>query len=226
MNEKLTAVILAGGHGSRLEPWHAPKCLMPIRGVTILQRLLKHLLVTHGDVVSRAIVCTGYRAADVEASIREHGWTEDQVVCSYNSTPGATMGERLAKAAHLLRERAIVCYGDELADVDVKELLKFHREGNHLSTFAAAEARIPGGYVCLDGQRVIEEDRAIFINIGFAVIEPVCWGALAGNDGLSDWINRIDEAVDRDAVGVYEHRGKRATVNTLADLRHAEEVWG
>lgn len=224
MSEPLDAIVLAGGRGTRLEPWHAPKCLIPVRGVTILQHLLEHLLVCHGESVRRAVVCTGYRARDVESSVRAHGWGEGEVALSALGED-ARMGERLL-AARLIAHpgRALVCYGDELADVDVRALVAQHEEGGRAVTFAAAEQRVSGGVVRDDlGAPQIVEDSAVEINIGFAVVEPQCWGLLRPEDGLSDWINR---AARRLPVGVYRHVGRRATVNTLADLRRAEEVWG
>lgn len=219
----MIAIILAGGKGSRLAPWPAPKCLLPINGVTILQRLITHL----SAHLRRAIVCVGYRAGDVKASVREHYW-DDSLVTFSDAGENAPMGARLSEVLLEMQpdERALVCYGDELADVDVKLLVEEHESKGRAMTFAAANQKVPGGTVersrmFAERCRIIE-GQEVLVNIGFVVVEPRCWALLRPEDGLSDWINRV---AAQDKVGVHHHHGKRATVNSLADLQYAEEVW-
>ena len=237
----MNAIILAGGKGSRLQPWHAPKCLLPINGVPIIHRLLTHLFGPNEQerIVQRAHICIGYRGSDVRAALRELGWT--RLVEFSDAGEDAPMGKRSVEAARTLAkregdapERTLICYGDELADVDLKQLLAAHEtesERGRLITFAAAKQRLTGGAALFnegeDGypcELHIEEDYQLLVNIGFAVIEPDCWKYLGDSDGLSDWINRVSKKYPY-AVGVYKHHGKRATVNSLADLQYAEEVW-
>lgn len=214
----MNALILAGGRGSRLAPWPAPKCLLPVNGVSILQRLLNHV------ATDRMIICTGYRAADVERSMKEHVWTDPQVKFS-NAGEYVPMGARLLAARPLTDGgRVLVCYGDELADVDIKRLLTAH--GSNAVTFTAMNVKIPGGVVDMKGASArIVEGREMLMNIGFVIVEPLCWKYLKPDDGLSDWINHIGFN-SPSSVGVYHHEGRRATINSLADLERAEEVWG
>lgn len=214
----MNAIVLAGGKGTRLAPWLAPKCLMPVNGVTILQRLLKHLLVKQGDVVDRAIICTGYRSEDVEAAVVASAIPARRVLFS-DAGEDVAMGARLLKARQSLPGGpALICYGDELADVDLGRMLETH-EGKSI-TFAAAKMRIPGGTVTSLAPLRIVEGQEVLTNIGFVLVEPECWTHLQVTDGLSDWINRL--AIN---VGVHYHTGRRATINSIADLRGAEEVW-
>ena len=220
----MNAIILAGGRGSRLVPWHAPKCLLPINGVSMLHRILDHVF-PHTTVGSVVTICTGYRHGDVEAALKSWG-AKDKIIKFSNAGEDATMGQRLLKARDT-GERVLICYGDELADVDLVALLKKHEGAK--ATFAMTAAVIPGGSVTLyevglddQGQPVIHENEKRWVNIGFAVMEAECWELLKPEDGLSDWINRVAEKYP---VHVFEHKGKRATVNSLADLEHAQEVW-
>lgn len=218
----MTAIILAGGRGTRLEPWPAPKCLLPINGVTILQRLLRHVL---NPLITRAVICTGYRAEDIEASVDAHRWPDSKVVFS-NAGEDVPMGMRLLKALEHGQQRVLICYGDDLADVNVIALLKQHRDDGALMTFASVIQKVGGGVVAADGvfdHEIIHEDHTVEVNIGFVVVEPECWAFLQSEDGLSGWINKV--ARETDKVRIYHHKGKRATVNSLADLKAAEEIW-
>lgn len=215
----MDAIILAGGRGTRLQPWHAPKCLMPVNGVPMLHRLLGHL---GHQKIGHFIICVGHRASDVEASLSyvSHFGYDISDAGAY-----APMGARLLKASKLTRgNRVLICYGDELADVDVQKLVAAHETQKVPLTFVCVKQKVPGGTVEIDewGRPRIVENQERLVNIGFVVVEPECWDLLTENDGLSDWINRVGETK---RIGVYEHTGRRATVNALADLQHAEEVW-
>lgn len=214
----MDAIILAGGKGSRLSPFHAPKTLLPIAGVPILYRLIEHLGAGQNRVVDRVVVCTGYRAMDISAAIK---WIPDgrQVgVFTSNAGEDVAMGARLlhAREEHRLKGRVLVLYGDELADVDVRGLVDAHERRQTDITFAAYRERLPFGVVA-DGR--VHDDESVLVNIGFAVVEPRAWEVLRLEDGLADWINKVDSSA-------YLHIGRRATVNSLAELQHAEKVWG
>lgn len=219
---KMTAIVLAGGKGSRLAPWTAPKCLMPVNGLTILHRLLMHLLVKHKETIDKVIICTGYREHDVRLAVASYCWTSSQIIYS-EGTASTPMGTRLIEARKLVdvNARLLICYGDELADVDIEKLLETHiSDSERAMTFTIAHTTLPGGTVFVEGGRArIIEDQKKLTNIGFVVVEPHCWEHLYPEDGLSTWINRVQN------VNFYHHEGRRATINTLVDLAAAEELW-
>lgn len=214
----ITALILAGGKGSRLAPWHAPKCLIPISGVPILFHILAHL---EAQGIERAIVCAGYRAGDIEAALRHRREGTMRVLVS-NAGEDVGMGARLLRAReeHGVTGRVLVCYGDELCDVKVGAIVWFHETRGARLTFVGHRYRLPFGVV--ERER-IHGDRETEVNIGFALAEPGCWTELRAEDGLPDWINRVGE--NPGDAACWLHDGRRATVNSLADLQYAEEVW-
>jgi len=117
--------------------------------------------------------------------------------------------------------RVLIGYGDELADVDIKALMTTHTERRSLLTFTVYEDSIPGGTLVYEP--LIVENKKRLVNIGYVVVEPVCWELLRPEDGVSDWINRVFRKPSC-RVAHYIHTGKRATVNSLADLKYAEDV--
>lgn len=221
----MDAIILAGGKGSRLAPWPAPKCLLPVNGVPILIRLLDHLF--SWPCVERAIVCTGYRGGDVAAALgasRYNPIDGTLEVLVSDAGEDATMGQRLRAARSLVKsDRVLICYGDELADVNINALVEFHEGTQAALTFTKAKQKVIGGVVDTYSMRAkINEETTVDVNIGFVVAEKQCWDQLDTVDGVSTWINRL---VYSHIVSAFPHEGKRATVNSLADLAYAEEVW-
>ena len=204
----MDALILAGGKGSRLAPWPAPKALLPINGVPTIQRLLDHV----SPHVERTIVCIGYRGRDVRAALRG----EPRI--SFSDAGGdAPMGARLlvARREWAIDGRAIVLYGDEIANVDIPALVGAHEQSGADLTFTAWQHVLPFGVV--EGAQIVE--RSVYMNIGFVVADPAAWEFIRAEDGLSDWVNRVAKR------SCFIHPGKRSTVNTLVDLRAAEKVW-
>lgn len=84
----MKAVILAAGRGVRLESsgWSDPKCLLPVRGTTVLDNMLDALL-AHG--VREFVVVVGYRQELVRAHFAKRGlaatWVENPDFASTNT---------------------------------------------------------------------------------------------------------------------------------------------
>ena len=214
----LVAIVLAGGRGSRLEPWQAPKCLLPIAGVPILNRVIRHLL---EQGIEEIVVAVGYRGADVIRALRE---PLDGVVASDAGEDASMCGRIL----HAIRQHAVdgpilVCYGDDLADVDVDQLLVQHELLGTSATITVHGERQPFGEVEMtpEGRLLkLEEKPLRWINIGFAVLEPAAYGQMTAEEDFAYFIGRLGSD-----AGAYIHQGRRTAVNTPADIAHAEKVW-
>lgn len=222
-SKDLTALILAGGKGSRLAPWPAPKAILPVNGVPMIHRLMNHL----APHVGRIITCVGYRADDVAACVL--GWNGKNSVMFSNAGEDATMCERLLKARqeYKIEGRVLVCYGDELADVDVEALAQQHSRAcakwNLKITLTTFFQRLPFG-IWKDGG--IDDHVEVNVNIGFAMVEPSAWQYARPPYGFSDFFNALRCLPDGcSGVSTFAHKGKRSTINNLQELAAAEELW-
>lgn len=135
---------------------------------------------------------------------------EDELMCS-----------RLIGAKHekKINGRTLILYGDELADVDVAALLSFHKQSGGALTFTGFQQVLPFGVV---RDNRIYDDARVLVNIGFVVVEAVCWEHVQPEHGLAEWINCVGQEHE---IACFTHSGRRATINSLADLRYAEEIW-
>jgi NDP-sugar pyrophosphorylase family protein len=160
---------------------------------------------------------------DVESALRENRWDFDWFEFS-NAGEDATMIQRLLKAREGSEgERALICYGDELADVDIPALVKDHERSKAMMTMTSHVERLPFG-VFSEGR--IIEGKEVSVNIGFAIVEPQAWKYAEGCSGLSDFFNKLTWCVDgMTSVNVYEHHGARATINNPSDIAKAEELF-
>jgi D-glycero-alpha-D-manno-heptose 1-phosphate guanylyltransferase len=174
----LTAVVLAGGQGTRLRSVLAdvPKVIAPVRGRPFLVWLLDRLAAAG---LRRAVISTGYRAEQVEAAVgRNCGPLE--LVYSPESSPLGTAGALRAALPHLTGQRTLVMNGDSYWRADLGALVQFHQTHAAAATLLLAHLPDTGRYgrvLLADDGRVTQfaekQDSAGpgWINAGVYVIE-------------------------------------------------------
>tara|TARA_B100001093_G_C26742571_1_gene977354 strand:+ start:451 stop:1224 length:774 start_codon:yes stop_codon:yes gene_type:complete len=194
----MKAVILAGGLGTRLseETEKKPKPMVQIGGKPILWHIMK-IYSHHG--VNDFIICCGYKGyiikeyfnnyflhqSDITFNMtnnqmtvhedRAEPWTVTLVDTGENSMTGG----RLKRVLPYIKDEKAFCftYGDGVADIDIRSLIKFHNSHGKLATITATYP--PGRFGALN----IQENRVIkfeekpkgdgaLINGGYFVLSP------------------------------------------------------
>jgi glucose-1-phosphate cytidylyltransferase len=122
-------------------------------------------------------------------------------------------------------------YGDCVADVDISELVSFHREHNVVATVTAVQP--PGRFGTLslrhEGNRIdefVEKPRGDggWVNGGFFVLEPRVLDYIA--DESTVWEREPMERLARDGeLAAYRHTGYWQPMDTLRDKMVLEERW-
>ena len=132
----VTAVILAGGKGTRLSPRVSdrPKALAEIHGRPFLAWLLDRL---HAAGIVQAVVCTGHLAEQIEAAFGPD-YRGLRLAYSREAAPLGT-GGALRLALPLLRTDPVLAFnGDSFADVDLAELVAWHATRGAAATLSLA----------------------------------------------------------------------------------------
>jgi glucose-1-phosphate cytidylyltransferase len=245
----MKAVILAGGFGTRLsEETHLkPKPMVEIGGKPILWHLMK-VYSAHG--INEFVVCLGYKGyvikeyfanyfihtSDVTFDLAKnsvevhHRHAEPWKVTLIDTGEKTQTGGRLRRVRdHLGDEDFCFTYGDGLADVDLTELVKFHRAQRTLATVTTAQPPGRFGSVMLDGERVrrfVEkpEGDGAWINAGFFVLSPRVVDYIAGDD--TTWERApLERLAAEGQLAAWRHRGFFQPMDALRDKQHLEELW-
>jgi glucose-1-phosphate cytidylyltransferase len=245
----MKAVILAGGFGTRLsEETHLkPKPMVEIGGKPILWHLMK-VYSAHG--INEFVVCLGYKGyvikeyfanyfihtSDVTIDLAKnnmevhHRHAEPWKVTLIDTGEKTQTGGRLKRVKdHLGGEDFCFTYGDGLADVDLTELVKFHRAQSTLATVTTAQPPGRFGSVMLDGDRVrrfVEkpEGDGAWINAGFFVLSPRVLDYIAGDD--TTWERApLERLASEGQLSAWRHRGFFQPMDALRDKQHLEELW-
>ena len=245
----MTAVILAGGLGTRLseETGLRPKPMVEIGGKPVLWHVMK-IYAAHG--VTDFVICVGYRGymikeyfanyflhgSDVRVDMRSrhieylNNAAEPWRVTVIDTGEGTNTGGRLRRIAPYVSpdEPFFFTYGDGVGDVDVTAVMDLHRSSGADVTVTAV--RPPGrfGELRLDEQRLIafEEKPAAgaWINGGFFVLSPRVLGEIAGD--ATSWEHEVLPGLARDGrMAAHRHDGFWQPMDTLRDRMALEELW-
>src|SRR6266571_7286897 len=124
-----TAVILCGGRGERLRPFTdtLPKPLVPLRGRPILEHILRYLA---AQGIKRFILCIGYRGEAIREFVSNLGENDWELLCVDSGE--ASMTKRLLDARKHLSGSMLICYGDTLANVNIRRLRAEHERHSAL----------------------------------------------------------------------------------------------
>jgi len=246
----MKAVILAGGLGTRLaeETLVRPKPMVEVGGKPILWHIMK-MYSQHG--VNDFIVCCGYKGyfikeyfqnyflhqSDVTFCMKENTmevherraepWTVTLVDTGDNSMTGG----RLGRVAKYLKNEDVFCmtYGDGVSDVNITELLAFHKSHGKQATLTATYPPGRFGALNFEGNQITEfkekpKGDGAMINGGFFVLSPKVLDRISGDDSIWEQGPLMSLATDGQLMA-YKHEGFWQPMDTLRDKIHLEELW-
>lgn len=246
----MKAVILAGGLGTRLSEVTSriPKPMVEIGGRPILWHIMKTYS-EHG--VNEFVICLGYKGyvikeffmnyfhhmSDVTVNVatgeievlkkKAEPWKITLVDTGLNTL---TAG-RISRVADYLDDDEPFCltYGDGVGDINVKELIEFHKAHSCAATVTAVSP--PGRFGLLDikgsevrGFQEKPEDNTGWINGGFFVLEKTILKYINGDDVMFE--RGPLETIAKDGnLQSYKHEGFWQPMDTLRDKNDLEELW-
>jgi mannose-1-phosphate guanylyltransferase len=144
----MKAVILAGGQGTRLRPLtiNTPKAMVPIANMPFLECFLVYLR-SHG--VDEAILALGHLPKAVAEYFGDGRRLGIRITPSIEESPLGTAGA-VANAARFLDGPFLVFNGDVFTDIDLTEMISWHRNHRSVATLALTKVENPSAYGVLD----------------------------------------------------------------------------
>src|SRR4051794_19258670 len=192
----MKAVVMAGGEGTRLRPMTAnqPKPLLPLVNRPIMEHVLR-LLKKHG--FTETVVTVQFLAALIRNYFGDGGELGMSLHYATEEMPLGTAGSVKNAEEALRDERFLVISGDALTDIDLTDLVRFHKENGALVTIGLK--RVPNplefGIIIIDDegrvQRFLEKPTwgQVFsdtANTGIYVMEPEVLDHVAAGESV-DW---------------------------------------
>lgn len=246
----MKAVILAGGLGTRLseETESKPKPMVEIGGKPILWHIMK----TYSHYgIHDFIICCGYKGyvikeyfanyflhqSDITFDMKNNNMkvhterSEPWNVTLIDTGDNSMTGGRLKRVLPYLRDEEAFCftYGDGVADINIKNLIEFHKTHGKLATLTATLP--PGRFGALDikGNQVqkFEEkpkgDGAL-INGGYFVLSPKVIERIESDETI--WEQGPLKSLSSDGeLMSYKHGGFWQPMDTLSDKMKLNELY-
>lgn len=249
MKDRIPVVILCGGMGTRLVEYTEvrPKPMVEIGGRPILWHIMKHYshygfnefilaLGYKGEMIKRYFLDFFALNQDFSVSVKDGriqtidiNESESWLVHLVDTGATALTGGRIIKLKQLIGAGTfMMTYGDGVSNINLHELLNFHREQRAMVTLSAVRPPARFGALEFDGQQIRHfKEKSIlsesWINGGFFVIEPE-----ALNYIKSDVMWEHDPLEKLSAEGnlyAYQHNGFWQCMDTLRDVKYLENLW-
>jgi glucose-1-phosphate cytidylyltransferase len=245
----MKVAILAGGVGSRLaeETVSKPKPMVEIGNQPILWHIMKQYghfgfdefviaLGYKGEHIKRWMVDYVSLARDLtvrgrDGSVEHHdGGPEDWTVSLVDTgQPTATGGRIKRLQPYVGGDTFMLTWGDGVSNVDLDDLLAFHRSHGRLATMTAVRPPARFGHLELDGDRIVEFSEKPqagegWINGAFFVLEPAIFDYIDGD--ATQWEREPLEHLAKDGqLMAYRHYGFWQCMDTLRDKKLLEQLW-
>lgn len=217
----LKVLILCGGKGERLRPLtqKIPKPLVLIKGKPILGYLI-YYFEKYG--FKKFIIATGYKS---EKIMRYFDKNHKNLEIGIIDSGDVDIIKRIQDAADNINGDFIMCYGDTLANVDLKKLISFHRAHKGTVTITSFPLQSQFGILELETLGKVKSFREKptldkWINIGYFYFSFKSMKYLMESRTFVDFIQK---QIENGNMFSYRHTGVHITVNTLKELQEAEK---
>ena len=223
----MKAVILAGGYGTRIseESNIIPKPLIEIGGKPILWHIMK---IYSAYKIDDFIICLGYKGEKIKEYFEQFDsklWNIQLIDTGLDTMTGG----RLKRIQDKIDDTFCVTYGDGVSDVNLNNLLTFHKEKKSLATLTAIHPPERFGVLNLSGDYVTEfhekhTGESSWINGGFFVFEPEIFDYLQ-NDSTVLERAPLETLAKEQKLAAFKHNGFWHPMDTLRDKKHLEDLW-
>ena len=248
----MKVVIFAGGLGTRIseETDIRPKPMVEIGGKPVLWHIMK--IYSHYGF-NDFIICLGYKGyvikeyfmnyflhnSDITIDLKNntteiHGSNTEafKVTLVETGLNTKTAGRLQQVQKYIGKEDFMLTYGDGVCDVNLKDLLAFHKQQNKIATVTAIQmdARFGGMDLGNDGEvvsfREKAKDESKWINGGFFILKPAVFNYIKGDANDMMWEDEPLERLTKDnQLAAFKHKGFWKPMDALRDKLELEELW-
>ena len=245
----MKTIILAGGMGTRLQEETSvkPKPMVEIGGQPLLWHIMKiYAMYGHTDFA----IAMGYKSevirsyflnyyyhhcnmtvnlgtGDIEIEDGDH---DDWKVYLADTGDKTQTGGRIKRLHKWIDNQTFMfTYGDGVSDINIDELIKFHKKNGKLATVTAIRPPFRFGSIITEGnlvQEFLEKPVAgeSWASGGFFVLEPGVLDYISGDDMPWEW-KPLDQLTKEGQLVAYKHEGFWQCMDTIRDVQYLESLW-
>lgn len=247
----MKAVLLAGGFGTRIteESHLKPKPMIDIGGQPILWHIMKGLSY-HG--INEFIICAGYKQQAIKEYFANYylhrsdvtfDFSKENIMTVHNNVAepwkvtivdtglNTMTGGRIKRVRDYIGDETfLLTYGDGVCDINIKDLVAFHRQHGKLATMTAIQPGGRFGGLEIDADHTItsfaekKKEDGGWINGGFMILEPQVIDYIA-DDTTTFEREPLERLAKERQLAAYQYEGFWQCMDTLRDKQYLEGLW-
>lgn len=247
----MKVVILAGGYGTRIseESHMKPKPMIEIGEKPILWHIMK--IYTHFGF-NEFIICLGYKGYSIKEYFANYFLHESDVTFDFRSENKSVIHSNTAEPwevtlvntgldtmtggrvkriqPYVGNEPFMLTYGDGVSDVNITDLVDYHKKNGKLATVTATQPKGRFGSLNLSYSNQVEEFHekpqgdGSWINAGFFVMQPEVFDYIQDDNTILE-VDPLENLARDKQIMAYKHTGFWQPMDTLRDKVLLEELW-
>ena len=245
----MKTIILAGGFGTRLSEYTSlvPKPMVEIGGKPILYHVMSHYAkYGHKDF----LLALGYKSEVIKKYFMDFSLTNSDFKVSMSTNKVETLnpskldwdilllntGSQTMTGGRVKRmekyvgsERFMLTYGDGVSNVNINELVKFHKSHGKMVTVTGVHPVARFGELDIESDKVVSfkekpQTTKGWINGGFFVIEPEFLSLIDGDSSILEK-TPLEKCAEMGELMVYKHDGFWQCMDTKRDRDNLQSMW-
>lgn len=246
----MKVVILAGGYGTRIseESMTRPKPMIEINGDPILWHIMKEY--SHYGF-NEFIICAGYKQHIIKEFFANYYLHHSDITFDFSAENSMTVhnnvvepwkvtivdtglntltGGRIKRVRKYIGEEPfLLTYGDGVCDVNIADVVAFHKKHGKLATMTAVQPGGRFGTLEINGNGVIEQfaekrkEDGGWINGGYMVLEPQVFDYIEG-DSTTFEREPLEKLSEEGQLIAYKYNGFWQCMDTMKDKMYLEEL--
>ncbi len=247
----MKVIILAGGFGTRLSEGsqYKPKPMLDIGGMPILWHIMKEYSY-YG--FNDFIICAGYKQHIIKQWFADYFlYTSDitfdftqgnqMIVHNMHTEPwkvtvvdtglNTMTGGRIKRVQpYIGNEPFMMTYGDGVCDVNIAELVKFHKQHGKIATLTAVTLEQQKGVLNIGGDNAVHSFReknimdSAPINAGYMVLNPEIFDYIGGDDTVFER-DPLETIAAKGELMSYMHKGFWQCMDTKREMDMLQTLW-
>ena len=193
-------------------------------------RIIWHIMKFYSSYgINDFVICSGYKAEIIKnyfESFESESWNIKLVDTGLDTMTGG----RIKRIENLIDVTFCLSYGDGVSNVNIKDLISFHKSNESVATLTAIHPPERFGVLDISGKYVTEfhekhRGESSWINGGFFVFEPQIFDYLKEGDSTILERKPLETLASEKKLTAFKHNGFWYPMDTLRDKNYLENLW-
>ena len=223
----MKVVILAGGFGTRLSEYtdNIPKPMVPIGDIPIIHHII-NIYARYGH--KEYYIALGYKGDVIKSYFKNK--VKDLNINLIDTGSETLTGGRVKRLEKYLKgETFLLTYGDGLSNINIDELVTFHKSHKKIITMSAVRPPARFGALTLQDTRIEKFKEKVqlndnWINGGFFVVNQEFFQYLKNDQTILEK-EPIENVVKDDQIRAFRHEGFWQCMDTVREKEILEKLW-